>query len=90
MNILLLGSGGREHAFVWKLKQSPLCKALYVAPGNAGTALDATNVDIEATDIAGLIKFAKADEFKCKQCGAFHGGLYSTRICLDCWKKGHR
>jgi len=36
------------------------------------------------------IKFAKAAEFKCKQCGAFHGGLYSTRICPDCWKKGHR
>jgi len=46
MNILIIGSGGREHAFAWKLKQSPLCTHLYVAPGNAGTALLAENVNI--------------------------------------------
>ena len=46
MNILIIGSGGREHAFAWKLKQSPLCTHLYVAPGNAGTALLAQNVNI--------------------------------------------
>ncbi|WP_366185704.1 phosphoribosylamine--glycine ligase [Flavobacterium ovatum] len=50
MNILLLGSGGREHAFAWKMIQSPLCDTLYVAPGNAGTASIATNVAISPTD----------------------------------------
>ena len=50
MNILLLGSGGREHAFAWKMIQSPLCDTLFVAPGNAGTAQIAKNVDISATD----------------------------------------
>jgi phosphoribosylamine--glycine ligase len=50
MNILLLGSGGREHAFAWKMIQSPLCDTLFVAPGNAGTAQIAKNIDICATD----------------------------------------
>jgi phosphoribosylamine---glycine ligase len=46
MNILILGSGGREHAFAWKIAQSQRCERLYVAPGNAGTALVATNLPI--------------------------------------------
>ncbi len=46
MNILIIGNGGREHAFAWKLKQSPRCSNLYVAPGNAGTSLLAENVNI--------------------------------------------
>ena len=50
MNILVLGSGGREHAFSWKISQSPLCKNLYVAPGNSGTASIAKNIDISVTD----------------------------------------
>ncbi|WP_077919371.1 phosphoribosylamine--glycine ligase [Spirosoma sp. 209] len=50
MNILILGSGGREHAFAWKLAQSPLCDTLFVAPGNAGTALVATNLTIGYSD----------------------------------------
>ena len=50
MNILLLGSGGREHALAWKMLQSPLCTNLYVAPGNAGTAGIATNINISPTD----------------------------------------
>jgi len=50
MNILLLGSGGREHALSWKMLQSPLCTNLYVAPGNAGTAAIATNINISPTD----------------------------------------
>ncbi|RZJ49222.1 MAG: phosphoribosylamine--glycine ligase [Flavobacterium sp.] len=50
MTILLLGSGGREHAFAWKMTQSPLCEKLFVAPGNAGTAGIATNVAISPTD----------------------------------------
>lgn len=50
MNILIIGSGGREHAFAWKLRESPLCTNLYVAPGNAGTALLAENVNIAVDD----------------------------------------
>ncbi len=50
MTILLLGSGGREHAFAWKMTQSPLCEKLFVVPGNAGTAAIAENVAISATD----------------------------------------
>lgn len=54
MNILILGSGGREHAFAWKLSQSPLCDTLFVAPGNAGTAQVATNLPIHVTDFAAI------------------------------------
>lgn len=50
MNILLLGSGGREHALAWKIAQSPLCKQLFIAPGNAGTALCGDNVPIGVGD----------------------------------------
>ena len=50
MTILILGSGGREHTFAWKINQSPLCQALYVAPGNSGTAQIAINADIKVTD----------------------------------------
>lgn len=61
MNILIIGNGGREHALAWKTAQSPRVKQVFVAPGNAGTALEAhvTNVDIAADDVAGLVKFAK-------------------------------
>ncbi len=59
MNVLLVGSGGREHAIAWKLKQSKKLQTLYIAPGNAGTAECGKNVDISDTDINGLIKFAK-------------------------------
>lgn len=64
MNILILGSGGREHAFAWKLAQSPLCDALYVAPGNAGTAQVATNLSITYTDfpaVAAAVQDKKID-----------------------------
>jgi len=54
MNILLLGSGGREHAFAWKMVQSPLCDTLFMAPGNAGTAEIATNVNIAVTDFEAI------------------------------------
>lgn len=62
MKILVIGNGGREHALVWKLKQSPSVTEVYCAPGNAGTALDSTNVDISATDIPRLIKFATKEQ----------------------------
>ncbi|MDR2804675.1 MAG: phosphoribosylamine--glycine ligase [Dysgonamonadaceae bacterium] len=58
MNILLLGSGGREHALAWKLKQSSKIGRLYIAPGNAGTATVGTNVPIQATDFEALKSFA--------------------------------
>jgi len=54
MNVLILGSGGREHAFAWKLAQSKQLENLYIAPGNAGTAQCGTNVDIAATDFAAI------------------------------------
>lgn len=54
MNILVLGSGGREHTFAWKISQSPLCKNLYVAPGNSGTADIATNVNIGVNDFEAI------------------------------------
>ncbi len=56
MNILILGSGGREHAFAWKIAQSPLCDGLFVAPGNAGTALVATNIPVSYNDFEGVAK----------------------------------
>lgn len=59
MNILLVGSGGREHALAWKLSQSPKLSKLYIAPGNGGTAELGTNVDIKDDDISGLVSFAK-------------------------------
>ncbi|NDV80658.1 phosphoribosylamine--glycine ligase [Bacteroides sp. 51] len=58
MNILLLGSGGREHALAWKIAQSPKVEKLYIAPGNAGTASVGENVDIKATDFEALKTFA--------------------------------
>lgn len=59
MKVLVVGSGGREHALAWKLKASPRVTRVFVAPGNAGTALDAENVPIAADDLAGLLRFAK-------------------------------
>ena len=63
MNILIIGNGGREHALAWKAAQSPLATKVFVAPGNAGTALESTleNVAIEVTDIPGLLAFAKRE-----------------------------
>ena len=54
MNILILGSGGREHAFAWKIAQSPLCTQIFVAPGNAGTAQIATNLPIHYNDFEAI------------------------------------
>ena len=59
MNILIVGSGGREHALAWKLAQSPRATRVFVAPGNAGTAIDAENIDLQAEDVPNLIRFAK-------------------------------
>ncbi len=59
MNILVIGSGGREHALCWKIKQSPLVKKIYCAPGNGGIEEIAECVDIKVNDFDALIKFAK-------------------------------
>ena len=62
MNVLIVGGGGREHALAWKIAQSPRAQQVFVAPGNAGTAEDAENVDIADNDIARLVQFAKKNE----------------------------
>lgn len=64
MNILIIGNGGREHALAWKVAKSPLADKVFVAPGNAGTALEnkVENVPIAATDIAALVEFAQKNE----------------------------
>ncbi|QEC51343.1 phosphoribosylamine--glycine ligase [Anseongella ginsenosidimutans] len=58
MNVLLIGSGGREHAFAWKIAQSPRCDKLYIAPGNAGTSACGENVAIDPLDFEGISQFA--------------------------------
>ncbi|HAC89835.1 MAG TPA: phosphoribosylamine--glycine ligase, partial [Planctomycetaceae bacterium] len=62
MRVLVIGNGGREHALAWKIGQSPRVKQVFVAPGNAGTALEAVNVDISATDVTELVSFAKREK----------------------------
>jgi phosphoribosylamine--glycine ligase len=59
MKVLVIGNGGREHALAWKVKQSSRVDRVFVAPGNAGTAIDAENVDIQAEDVPKLLKFAQ-------------------------------
>jgi phosphoribosylamine---glycine ligase len=63
MNILILGSGGREHAFAWKAAQSSRVDTIFVAPGNAGTALEprVKNVEIASDDVPKLVEFAKRE-----------------------------
>ena len=61
MKILVVGGGGREHALCWAIAASPLCEALYCAPGNPGIAADATCVDIAAEDVNGLTAFAERE-----------------------------
>ncbi|TWU16748.1 phosphoribosylamine--glycine ligase [Allorhodopirellula heiligendammensis] len=60
-NVLIVGSGGREHALAWKINQSPRVNKVYVAPGNAGTGVDAINIDIAQDDHEALIAFAKSN-----------------------------
>jgi phosphoribosylamine--glycine ligase len=62
MKILVVGNGGREHALAWKLAQSPRAERVFVAPGNAGTAMDAENVAIPASDVPRLIDFARQNQ----------------------------
>lgn len=64
MNVLLLGSGGREHALAWKIVQSPLLTELFIAPGNAGTGLIGKNVSIDPEDFEGVAKFVTENEIR--------------------------
>ena len=61
MRVLIVGSGGREHALAWALSASPLLTKLWVAPGNPGTAAIAENVGLQAMDIQGLVLFARGN-----------------------------
>ena len=62
MNVLIIGSGGREHALAWKIAQSKQVDDVFVAPGNAGTDEDAQNVDIAGDDFVGLTDFARKND----------------------------
>ena len=59
MRVLIVGSGGREHALAWKIAQSDRLTKLYCAPGNAGTRAIAENVNVDANDLPGLLDFAR-------------------------------
>ena len=64
MNILLIGSGGREHALAWKLRQSPLCHTLFAAPGNAGICEEADCVSLDVNDFSAVARFCKDNAVK--------------------------
>ncbi|EKO3387417.1 phosphoribosylamine--glycine ligase [Vibrio fluvialis] len=66
MRVLIIGSGGREHALGWKVAQNPAIETVFIAPGNAGTALEAKlqNVNIAVEDVAGLVAFAQDNEIE--------------------------
>ena len=64
MNILLVGSGGREHAIAWKIAQSPKVDQLFIAPGNAGTASVGTNVAMKADDFDAIKAFVLAHDVR--------------------------
>ncbi|HJM40489.1 MAG TPA: phosphoribosylamine--glycine ligase N-terminal domain-containing protein, partial [Planctomycetota bacterium] len=59
LRVLLVGSGGREHALAWKLSQSPLLEKMWAAPGNPGTAQYAENLALAADDVDGIVQFAQ-------------------------------
>ncbi len=62
MKVLVIGNGGREHALVWKIAQSPRVERVFCAPGNAGTAADGENVNLSPSDFAGLVRFVKDNQ----------------------------
>jgi len=69
MKVLVIGSGGREHAYAWKIAQSPLVKKVFCAPGNAGIASVATCVPIDAEDVQSLLDFARKEKIDLTICG---------------------
>ncbi len=68
MNVLILGSGGREHAIAWKISQSPLLTKLYTAPGNAGTSQLGENVDIGMSDFNAMKNFVIRIQYQYGNC----------------------
>ena len=64
MNVLILGSGGREHAFAWKIAKSSSCNQLFIAPGNAGTAEVGTNINIDVNDFENIKKFVLSENIE--------------------------
>ena len=64
MNVLIIGSGGREHALAWKVAQSPLLDTLYIAPGNSGTDEEGENVDLNTNDFPAIADFISAKNIK--------------------------
>lgn len=64
MNVLIIGSGGREHAFAWKVSQSPLLSSLFFAPGNPGTASLGTNLPVGVADLAGIVRVIRENQIE--------------------------
>jgi hypothetical protein len=97
MKVLVVGSGGREHALVWKLAQSPHLEALYCAPGNAGSHRLAEAVPIAEDDISGLCRFARQQPIDLTVVGpvsgwtrAARGGLIGLAEAPDERQRGRR
>ena len=87
MRVLLIGSGGREHALAWKLAQSPRLTKLWIAPGNAGTGLCGENVAIDVADHAAVVRFARGERGRSRRdrAGCAGGGGAGRR----CARGGH-
>ncbi|MEI9935295.1 MAG: phosphoribosylamine--glycine ligase, partial [Ferruginibacter sp.] len=83
MNILIIGSGGREHTLAWKIRQSSLCDQLFIAPGNAGTAACGTNIDIKTTEFEKLATFCLSNKIENGCCRA---GRTSCKRIYDFFK----
>lgn len=81
MKVLVVGGGGREHAIIRKLKESPRRPALYAAPGNGGIASDAVCVPIAATDVAGVVSFAV------QRASIMWSSRRTTRWCWAWWTR---
>ena len=79
MNVLILGSGGREHALAWKIAQSPMLKKLFIAPGNAGTLQHGENVDLDAGNFSQIREFVLANDVSMLVVGP-EGGLTDAEI----------
>ncbi len=89
MNILLLGSGGREHALAWKMVQSSLCTQLFIAPGNAGTAQCGSNVNLSVNDFAAIDNFCKSNKINMLVVGPEEplvNGIYDYFQQPETWK----
>jgi phosphoribosylamine---glycine ligase len=86
MKILVIGSGGREHALAWKLKQSPEVDQMLCAPGNAGTASIAENVAIKASDLQALVRFAKENHVDLTVVGPDDPLAAGIVDLFDAWK----